>query len=60
MAINAADLAPRATRSSVSQGLAMRLYWVLIATLSLGLLGLTVHVATPPDAAELVEAHIGR
>ena len=59
MASKALDLDTAAGQSG-SQGLAMRLYWVLVASLSLGLLGLTVHVATPPDAGELIEAQAGR
>ena len=59
MASKAANYDPRAARP-VSQSVGMRVYWALIATLSLALLGLTVHVATPPDAAELVEAQAGR
>jgi hypothetical protein len=38
-----------------AQGLGMRLYWVVVTVLSLTLLGMTVHVATPRDAAERVE-----
>jgi hypothetical protein len=34
----------------------MRVYWLVVTALSLTLLGLTVHVATPRDAADLVEA----
>ena len=36
--------------------LGMRVYWLVVTALSLTLLGLTVHVATPRDAADLVEA----
>lgn len=38
------------------QGVGMRIYWLVVTVLSLTLLGITVHVATPPDAAELVES----
>ncbi|HXW10039.1 MAG TPA: hypothetical protein VD737_05445 [Steroidobacteraceae bacterium] len=34
----------------------MRVYWLVVTALSLTLLGMTVHVATPRDAAELAEA----
>ena len=33
----------------------MRVYWLVVTALSLTLLGMTVHVATPRDAADLVE-----
>ena len=36
--------------------LGMRVYWLVVTALSLTLLGMTVHVATPRDAADLVEA----
>jgi hypothetical protein len=37
------------------QSVGMRVYWLVVTTLSLMLLGMTVHVATPRDAADLVE-----
>ena len=39
-------------------GLGMRIYWLVVTVLSLTLLGMTVHVATPRDAADLVEANV--
>lgn len=36
--------------------LGMRVYWLVVTVVSLTLLGMTVHVATPRDAADLVEA----
>jgi len=36
--------------------LGMRVYWLVVTALSLTLLGMTVHVATPRDAADLVQA----
>jgi hypothetical protein len=37
------------------QSVGMRVYWLVVTTLSLMLLGMTVHVATPRDAADIVE-----
>jgi hypothetical protein len=34
----------------------MRVYWLVVTALSLTLLGMTVHVATPRDAGDIVEA----
>jgi metal-dependent amidase/aminoacylase/carboxypeptidase family protein len=36
--------------------LGMRVYWLVVTALSLTLLGMAVHVATPRDAADIVEA----
>lgn len=46
----------RGSRADV--GLGMRVYWVVVTVLALGLLGMTVHVATPRDAAQMVEASV--
>jgi D-arabinose 5-phosphate isomerase GutQ len=46
------------TRADV--GFGMRVYWAVVIVASLALLGMTVHVATPRDAAEMAEASIGR
>jgi hypothetical protein len=55
MATRALEFDP-APAHKATQSLGMRVYWTVVALISLALLGMTVHVATPPDAAELVEA----
>lgn len=40
-------------------GLGMAVYWAVVTVLALALLGMTVNVATPRDARDLVEAHAG-
>lgn len=54
MASRAFDV-QRNAGARIPQGIGMRIYWLVVTVLSLTLLGMTVHVATPPDAAELVE-----
>lgn len=59
MATRALDFDP-APAHKATQSLGMRVYWAVVAVISLALLGMTVHVATPRDAAELVEAQAQR
>jgi hypothetical protein len=54
MASRAFDV-QRDVGARIPQSVGMRIYWLVVTVLSLTLLGMTVHVAAPPDAAELVE-----
>jgi hypothetical protein len=39
-------------------GLGMRLYWAVVTVIALALLGATVNMAAPRDAADIVEASL--
>ena len=45
----------RRPRSRIEPGVGMRIYWAVVTVLSLALLGMTVHVATPRDAGDLIQ-----
>jgi hypothetical protein len=44
-------------RSTRRVDFGMRLYWVLVTVVSLTLLGATIQVATPRDAADIAQDH---